>query len=146
MVISIFLSTFAAEKSKCMKKLLVFALVAMTTIACQESLEQKAAREAELYTRKNCPSQISENIIIDSMTFEASTHTLHYYYTLTGVADSVGVLNPSDARGALLAGLKNTTALGAYKDAGYQFVYTYRSQKNPQTVYFETVLSKKDYE
>ncbi len=118
----------------------------MTTFACQESLEQKAAREAELYTRKNCPAQMTDNIIIDSMTFEASTHTLHYYYTLTGVADSAGVLNPNDARQALLAGLKNTTSMGAYKEAGYQFVYTYRSQKNPETVYFETVFSKKDYE
>ena len=133
-------------RSESMKKIFVFLFVAMTTFACQESLEQKAAREAELYTRKNCPVQMTDNIIIDSMTFEASTHTLHYYYTLTGVADSAGVLNPNDARQALLAGLKNTTSMGAYKEAGYQFVYTYRSQKNPETVYFETVFSKKDYE
>ena len=131
---------YRGTRSESMKKIFVFLFVAMTTFACQESLEQKAAREAELYTRKNCPAQMTDNIIIDSMTFEASTHTLHYYYTLTGVADSAGVLNPNDARQALLAGLKNTTSMG------YQFVYTYRSQKNPETVYFETVFSKKDYE
>ena len=76
-----------------MKKVIVFALAALTFAACQESLEEKAAREAELYTKKNCPSLIAKNMTMDSLTFEANTHTLHFYYTLSGEADTVGVMN-----------------------------------------------------
>ena len=129
-----------------MKKGILFMLAVLILSACQESLEDKCARECVEFTKRKCPSPVAQDMIIDSMTFEASTHTLHYYYTLTGVADSAGVLDPSVARKTLLSGLKNTTSMGAYKEAGYQFVYTYRSQKNPETVYFETVFSKKDYE
>jgi hypothetical protein len=128
-----------------MKKLFVFALAIITFYACQETLEEKAIREAQLYTKKNCPSQIAENIIIDSLVFEASTHTLHYYYTLTGIADSVGLLNQDEARSSLLKELKNTTSMAGYKEAGYQFAYSYRSQKDPETMLFETVFTQKDY-
>ena len=139
------LSLWAKNKST-MKKILLFTLLTMTLTACQESLEEKAAEEARLYTRKNCPSQMSETLIVDSLTFEAQTHTLHYYYTLTGVADSVGALNKEEARQSLLAALKNTTSMMAYKQEGYRFAYTYRSQKHPETILFETAFSKKDYE
>jgi len=128
-----------------MKKLFVFALAIIAFYACQETLEEKAIREAQLYTKKNCPSQIAENLIIDSLVFEASTHTLHYYYTLTGIADSVGLLNQSEARSSLLKELKNTTSMAGYKEAGYQFAYSYRSQKDPKTMLFETVFTQKDY-
>ena len=128
-----------------MKKLFVFALAAITFNACQESLDQKAAQEAKLYTQKNCPAQISENLTMDSLTFEAGSHTLHYYYTLSGNADSVGLLNKDDARQALLTELKNTTTMMAYKNAGFSFSYTYHSKKNPKTILFDTTFSEKDY-
>ena len=119
--------------------------MALTFAACQESLEERAAREAETYTRKNCPAKISETVIMDSMTFEKETRTLHYYYTLTGVADSLGVDNKDEARSSLLAALKNNTALAGFKEEGFNFAYTYHSQKSPQTLHFETVFKKGDY-
>ena len=119
--------------------------MALTFAACQESLEERAAREAETYTKKNCPAKISETVIMDSMIFEKETRTLHYYYTLTGVADSLGVDNKDEARSSLLAALKNNTALASFKEEGFNFAYTYHSQKSPQTLHFETVLKKGDY-
>lgn len=121
------------------------AAVAMTMAACQESLEQKAAHEALMYTTKNCPVQMSDNLIMDSLTFEADTHTLHYYYTLTGVADSVGLVNGETLKKVLRTDLKNTTAMMDYKEAGYRFAYTYHSQKDPNKVLFEVEFSEKDY-
>ena len=129
-----------------MKNLITFALAVIVFTACQESLEDKATREAEMYTKKNCPSQMTENIRLDSMTFERVSHTLHYYYTLTGVADSAGVIAHEEVKSALLHELRNTTGLKAYKDAGYQFSYTYRSEKEPSTVLYNVVLGPKDYE
>jgi hypothetical protein len=128
-----------------MKKLFVLAIMALTLAACQESLEERAAREAQMYTKKNCPAKISETVIMDSMTFEAQTHTIHYYYTLTGIADNDSTLNPDEARANLLAALKNTTALSVYKKEKYRFAYTYHSEKSPETVLYETTFVDGDY-
>jgi hypothetical protein len=128
-----------------MKKLFVLAIMALTLAACQESLEERAAREAQMYTKKNCPAKISETVIMDSMTFEAQTHTIHYYYTLTGIADNDSTLNPDEARANLLAALKNTTALSVYKKEKYSFAYTYHSEKSPETVLYETTFVDGDY-
>ena len=137
--------TLHAKSNIDMKKVILFALAALTFAACQETLEEKAAREAELYTKNNCQSVLAKNMMMDSLTFEANTHTLHFYYTLSGEADTVGVMNQIDAKTLLLSELKNTTAMLAYKEAGYNFAYTYHSQKNPQVVIFQTVFSEKDY-
>ena len=124
--------------------LLLTAAIAVAMAACQESLDQKAAHEALMFTQKNCPARMSDNLTIDSMVFEPATHTLHYYYTLTAPADSVGLFGET-LRKVLLTDLKNTTALMAYKEAGYQFAYTYYSEQEPGLVLFEAIFNEKDY-
>jgi hypothetical protein len=128
-----------------MRKLQLTVVASLALIACQESLDEKAAKEAKLYTQKNCPAQIAENLTMDSLTFEQATHTLRYYYTISGTGDSVGLLNPESARSALLAELKNTTSMMAFKEAGFAFAYTYHSQRHRGTVLYETVFKAKDY-
>ena len=129
-----------------MKKTFLFVLTAILFAACQESLEDKCEREAKEFTRKNCPSIIAQEIMMDSMTFERATHTLHYYYKLTGQSDRSDAYNMEEAAKMLKEGLKNTTAVQVYKDNGYNFTYTYRSEKDPKTIWLEVKLSKKDYE
>ena len=52
-------------------------------IACQESLEDRCAREAKEFTSaKNCPSKIEKNINIDSLTFERETRIGYYIITI----------------------------------------------------------------
>ena len=126
------------------------AIVALTLgtlmlAGCQESLSEKCARECRLYTQKNCPAQIDNHTILDSMTFEAESNTIHYYYTLTGVADSVGLLTRETVRNALKEQIRNTTMLQAYKEEGYNFAYTYHSEKSPETVLYETTFVDGDY-
>jgi hypothetical protein len=128
-----------------MKKIIVFVCLAVFLAACQESLEDRCEREAKAYTAKNCPAKMEENVIIDSLTFERATHTLHYYYRLTGTADKEGLLDSISAAKILKDGLKNSTSMKTYKDNGYNFAYTYRSEKNPKQVLFEVVLTEKDY-
>ena len=125
-----------------MRKTLLTVMAALLLTACQETLEEKAAKEAEIYTKKNCPARIADNLTMDSLTYEQQTRTLHYYYTITGAADSVGLLNPETA---LLTELKNTTSMMAYKEAGFAFAYTYHSQRHRGTVLYETVFKAKDY-
>ena len=128
-----------------MKKVFVFACLALLFAACQESLEDRCAREAKEYTAKNCPARMDQNIILDSLTFERNTHTLHYYYRLTGIADNEEKLDSLKAVKTLKDGLKNTTAMKTYKDNGYNFAYTYHSEKDPKKVLFEATFTEKDY-
>ena len=128
-----------------MKKFWVLSVFLLLLTACQESLEDRCARETKEYTRKNCPAKMDNNSILDSLTFERETHTLHYYYRLTGFADRDGVMEEVDAAGALKQDLKNSTTLRVYKENKYRFAYTYRSEKDPKKVLLDFVFTDKDY-
>lgn len=128
-----------------MKKFICIAAMAVFLgTSCQESLEDKCAKEAAEFTSKKCPSKIDENTQIDSMTFDKSTHTLAYWYQLTGKADNPEIFKRVNLRKSLIEQIKNSTSMQAYKDAGYSFRYIYRSQKENK-VYFDTTIARKDY-
>lgn len=114
--------------------------------ACQESLEERCAREAREYTEKKCPMQIDKYTVMDSMSFVQSTHTIIYAYTLHDLLDDTIYLNKQNPRELLLKELKNSTSLKLYKEAGYSFCYTYRSAKNNGTKLFEATFHEKDYQ
>ena len=129
-----------------MKKVILFVLAVLILSACQESLEDKCARECVEFTKRKCPSAIAQDMIVDSMTFDRASHTVQYYYKLTGASDRPDAYPKDQARDALKNALKNTTQLMAYKEAGYNFRYIYYSEKNPQTTYLDILLTEKDYQ
>ena len=129
-----------------MKKYWIITAITLLFTACQESLEDRCAREAKEYTRKSCPVKMDDNTTLDSLAFERSTHTLHYYYKLTGVADQDSIANNIDAVNVLKKELKNTTTLKLYKDNHYRFAYTFRSEKNPDKILIDVVFTDKDYQ
>ena len=53
-----------------MKRIAYAIITALALTACQESLEERCAREAEEYTKKKCPARIDQNTVIDSLVFE----------------------------------------------------------------------------
>ena len=108
-------------------------------------MEDRCEREAKEFTKRNCPTMIEAEIMIDSMTFERSTHTIHYYYKLTGNSDRADAYKADEVKTLLKNALKNTTSVQIYKDEGYSFEYTYRSEKDPKVIYFDVLLTKKDY-
>ena len=128
-----------------MKKYWIIAIFAFMFSACQESLEDKCERDSKEYTRKHCPTAIDDYTIIDSLTFDRATHTIHYYYRLTGVADEEQAIKDIDAVGTLKQSLKNSTSVKTYKDNKYRFAYTYRSNKDPKKILLEVVFTDKDY-
>ena len=129
-----------------MKKVILFVLAVLILGACQESLEDKCARECKEFTKRKCPSAVAPEMIIDSMTFDRASHTLQYYYKLTGNSDRAETFPKDQAKDLLKNALKNTTQVMAYKEAGYSFRYIYYSEKNPQTVYLDILLTEKDYQ
>ena len=128
-----------------MKKILATTMFLMLLTACQKSFEERCAREAKTYTEKNCPAFINKTTRIDSLTFDAATHTVSYCYSLIGEADVPGSINEEEARLRLLNEVKNSTNLKAYRDEGYNIRYVYHSGNNPQDVLLEVMFTKKDY-
>lgn len=128
-----------------MKRIILPIAALLLTTSCQDSLEDKAEKEAKTYTRKNCPVALTDNITLDSMTFDRATHTFGYYYTMSGKLDSDQSEHFELMRSQLLSGLKNMTAARTYMDEGYAFRYVYRSQSEPGTVRFETLFTESDY-
>jgi len=128
------------------KKKLFFAFAAVLLLsACQESLEQRCAREAMEYSKKNCPAPIAKGVTIDSMSFDVATHTLIYSYTLDGVIDDTATIRKNNPREQMLQQLKNATAMKPYRDAGYNFRYTYYSTKHKGQKLFEATFQERDY-
>ena len=128
------------------KKKLFFVFAAVLLLsACQESLEQRCAREAKEYSKKNCPAPIAKGVTIDSMSFDVATHTLIYSYTLEGVIDDTATIRKNNPREQMLQQLKNATAMKPYRDAGYNFRYIYYSTKDKGQKLFEATFQEKDY-
>lgn len=128
-----------------MKKAVILIMSIMLLTACQESLEDRCAREAKEFTEKNCPRAVDKEIVLDSMTFEKATHTISYLYTLTGTLDNPQRVDKTKFREALLLEVKNSTNLKLYKDAGYSFRYAYYSEKENGTKLFEATFRESDY-
>ena len=81
-----------------MKRLLCgFALCAML-MACAESMEDKAERECQEFTRKFCPTPYVNNERTDSQVFYRDTKTVTYYRTLRGDADNQPAIEANKAK------------------------------------------------
>jgi len=122
-----------------MKKLFFFALASLLLIACHESVDQKAAKEAKNYTAKVCPTPVRNNMRTDSLVFEQDTRTLHYYYTIISPADTKVdyAAKEGEFRNMLLSGLRNSAGMQSYREGGLNFAYTYFSESHPDSVVFE---------
>ena len=131
-------------KAFTMKKFLMFLILPIAFASCHESLEDKAAREAVEFTRKNCPVPINESVINDSMVYEKETRTIHYFYTIKGKADTTAI-NLQQAKDGLIKGVKDATGLRAYKEGGFNFAYTYYSAKNKGQKLIDITITPKDY-
>ncbi|MBO5591350.1 MAG: hypothetical protein J5913_00095 [Prevotella sp.] len=127
-----------------MKKLLLLISV-LTLTSCQETMDERCAREAKDFTEKKCPAKIIDGVTVDSLVFEANTRSLIYYFTVDGIIDDAEALKTQDLRGMMLKELKNNANLKDYKDAGYNFGYVYYSTKNKGTRLFEATFRQKDY-
>ena len=128
-----------------MKRIWIIIAVALVVTACQETLEDRCEREAKEYTEKHCPTPIAKDIVMDSMTFNKSTHTITYAYTLSGDIDDSAVVNGVNTRDLLLNEVKNSANLRLYKEAGYNFRYVYFSKKKKGTQLFNTTFRQSDY-
>ena len=90
-----------------MRKIILCALCALPFASCHESLEERAAHEAEEFTRKNCPVRISEFIVNDSMGYDKPK---------VGVLAAVEKVNPKQPETVDAAKLTEMCKNGEIKD------------------------------
>lgn len=132
-----------------MKKILMFVCALLLLISCQESLEERAAREAREVTEAKCPMPVGDNMFLDSIVFDIPTLTQLQYFRFTGDTDNDSmavVLKDADLKGALIKELKNTPSYKVLMKKGVNFRYIYRSTVNPEKTYFDITLQKEDYQ
>ena len=130
-----------------MKKRLILALATLALTSCHRTnLEDLAAKTAEEYTERYCPTPFEDNQRTDSVGFDRATHTFSYYYTLSGKIDNPEIIakNRKQIVASIRGSLKDNTSMKEYKQAGYNFRYVFRSQKIG-SVLIEKTFTKKEY-
>ena len=132
-----------------MKKLILITTAAIVLTSCQESLEERAAREAREVTEAKCPMPIGNNMYLDSIVFDIPSLTQTQYFRFIGDTDNdsmVVSMKDTDLKGAFVQELKNTPNYKTLMKRGANFRYIYRSSKNPEKVYFDFIINKADYD
>ena len=133
-----------------MKKILLFTTALLLLTACQESLEEKAAREAREVTESKCPMPIGDNMYLDSIVFDIPTLTQTQYFRFTGNSDNAStvenIVSNNDLKGTLVKELKNTPSYKALMNKGISFRYIYGSTAKPEKTYIDITVTKEDYQ
>lgn len=78
---------------------------------------------------------------------QSDSRTIRYYYSLFNDADNKDRVEATKEllRQALLAGVKADVASKQFKEAGFNFRFTYHSGKDPKTILFDQTFKKGDY-
>ena len=133
-----------------MKNILLFATALLLLSSCQESLEEKAAREAREVTESKCPMPIGDNMYLDSIVFDIPTLTQTQYFRFTGNSDNDStvekIIMNNDLKSTLVQELKNTPSYKALINKGITFRYIYGSTANPEKTYIDITITKEDYQ
>ena len=128
------------------KAIILLAATSFALAACQETIEERAAREARETTEAKCPMPIGDNMFLDSIVFDIPTRTQSQYFRFTGESDNDSVVNMlGDAKSVLVNELKNTPGYKSLMNADVNFHYVYRSTRDPQKIYLETTVTPADY-
>ena len=131
-----------------MKKFLFAAMAAFLLFSCQESLEDRAAREAQEFNRKFCPQRIDDNSRLDSFTFDKASHTFTRHFTITS-ADSLSAERAKEKqfelRKALVEEVKSDMNMRVFKENGYSFRFVAHSGLDTSIVLYDSTITKEDY-
>lgn len=104
--------------------------------SCQESMQDKAERDAKEYTRKYCPTPVINYMRTDSVVFDKNTDTYTYFCTFCQNLDNKEIIkdNESKIKDILKASILESTSMKQYIEAGFRFRYVCRSEKAPKTI------------
>ena len=131
-----------------MKKIAISCLMLAMMVGCQESLEDRAAREVDEYTQKYCPVQVSDNTFLDSMTFDKQSHTLvNHFSIMTDSTSAQRAVEKADMiKSRLKEEVRNDTSKKRFKEEGYSFRFVARSYEDKSVILYDTTIKPEDYQ
>ena len=128
-----------------MKKILTLMMFLATLVACQESMEERAARDAQETTKKKCPMPLGNDglVVLERVSFDIPTRT--WKEDLLFDFPEEGELTADVTKDLLITELKNTPSFKPYMDNGFNFRYVYCRMSNPKDTLIDLTLTKQDY-
>jgi len=127
-----------------MKKILLLLMTLLTLSACQESMKDRAERDAKDATAKRCPMRLNDEgtLILERITFDKNTLIWKQDFLLDATPEQLEQL---DMRDILLQDLKNQPSYKPYMENNFIFQYVYCDMKNPEDTLINIKLTPKDY-
>ena len=127
------------------KRIITALLFLAVVIGCQESMQQRAARDAREVTEKKCPMPLTPDgkVVLESIEFDMATLTWRQHYQLR--LDIGDELDVDQVKPLLLEELKNTPSYKPYMDSDFNFQYIYVSMSNPTDTIINITLTPEDY-
>lgn len=100
--------------------------------SCHKSLEDKAYEEAKQMTQKQCPTPFTNNVRLDSVTFDKKTRVFTYYCSMNGILDDAKVIsrNKKIIMDAYEKNVLFNPSTKVYRQEHIHFKYIFRSYKN----------------
>lgn len=120
----------------------ILLLLALVCSSCQESLEDKAERQAKDYTRKYCPTPLQNHTRTDSIVFNKQRRVYTYHLSLYDELDSQEVIDKhrSEIVSMLQQSLRESTGLKGFVEAGFRFEYVCRSGSDSKKILLKVGL------
>ena len=107
--------------------------------SCQESLEDKAARQAKEYTERYCPTPVINYSRTDSVVFDKKRNVYIYYLSFCDMLDDSEIIeeNRDKITDMLTQSVRESTGLKNCIEAGFRFEDVCHSEKEPKKVLFK---------
>lgn len=131
------------------KHIVPIALLTLLTLAsaCEESTDERFAREAREATQKDCPVEIDRYTTLDSICYDQTHKEYSYHFTVKNELDLDSLYTDDvikDLRETYLKDIKNSLQMKDLKDAGVTIMHVYRSQQSGDTL-MEFRFTREDY-
>lgn len=134
---------------RAVRHFVICGMALFATASCQKSFDERLSEDAKEYTEKHCPSIIEPGQLLDSITYDPATRTLHQWHTFIGPLDTDEARqaiqqNPDALRNRIREHLCSDTKWQTCKEEGIVFLYHYRS-KETGTELLTVRLTTEDY-
>lgn len=126
--------------------IIAFALIITPfVVSCQMNFDERLRREAEEFTKNNCPQEPEAGTRLDSVVYSPSRQTYTLYYSLSATNEALFREQTPLLHYMLRQRLINNTDYKEVKSHGITFAYVYRSQSSGAKVY-ETQIKAEEYQ
>lgn len=114
-------------------------IVCIFMTSCQESMEDKAMRQAKEYTERYCPTPVVNYSRTDSVLFDRQRKVYIYHISFFDVLDDSNVVDENKDRitDMLTQSVREAPGLKNFIEAGFRFEYVCHSAKEPKKVLFK---------